>query len=322
MHAILQNAPGGRDSLYWGETALPEPGPGQLRVRVRACGVNRADIVQREGRYPPPADASPILGLELAGEVDALGEGVSGWVPGDALLALVPGGAYAEYALVNADEALAKPAGWSWAQAASVPEAWLTAWLNLIEVGQLQPGQTVLIHAGASGVGAAAIQLARWRGATVVATCGSAEKVAFCQQLGAQQAVNYHEAAFADAVRALGRADLVLDCIGGSYLDAHLSCLKTDGKLVLIGVMGGAQATLNLGLLLVKRISLIGSTLRSQPLARRAALAGQLQQLLPLWDAGTLQWTLDRTFALPDAAQAHAWLEGNQNQGKVVLLAS
>lgn len=322
MHAILQHAPGGRDSLYWGETPLPEPGPGQLRVRVRACGVNRADIVQREGRYPPPADASPILGLELAGEVDALGAGVCGWAPGDALLALVPGGAYAEYALVNADEALAKPASWSWAQAASVPEAWLTAWLNLIEVGQLQAGQTVLIHAGASGVGAAAIQLARWRGATVVATCGSAEKVVFCQQLGAQQVVNYHEAAFADTVRALGRADLVLDCIGGSYLDAHLSCLKTDGKLVLIGVMGGAQAMLNLGLLLVKRISLMGSTLRSQPLARRAALAGQLQQLLPLWEAGTLQWTLDRTFSLPDAAQAHAWLESNQNQGKVVLLAS
>ncbi|AQR64616.1 NAD(P)H-quinone oxidoreductase [Aquaspirillum sp. LM1] len=320
MYAILQNAPGGSDSLYWGEAALPEPGPGQLRVRVRACGVNRADIVQREGRYPPPADASPILGLELAGEVDALGENVSGWALGDAVLALVPGGAYAEYALVNADEALPKPASWSWAQAASVPEAWLTAWLNLIEVGQLHAGQTVLIHAGASGVGAAAIQLARWRGATVVATCGSADKAAFCQRLGAHQVVNYHEAAFADTVRALGRADLVLDCVGGSYLDAHLSCLKTDGKLVLIGVMGGAQAMLNLGLLLVKRISLIGSTLRSQPLAHRAALARQLQQQLPLWDAGLFQWTLDRTFALPDAAQAHAWLEGNHNQGKVVLL--
>lgn len=323
MHAMLQHAPGGADTLYWGETARPVPGPGQLRVRVRAAGVNRADIVQREGRYPPPPGASPILGLEVAGEVDAVGEGVSGWAPGDALLALIPGGGYAEYALVNADEALAKPAAWSWAEAASLPEAWLTAWLNLMEVAHLQAGETALIHAGASGVGAAAIQLARWRGARVIATCGSADKAAFCQALGADAVVNYRETAdLAAAIRALGRADVALDCVGGPYLDAHLQCLNQDGRLVVIGVMGGAQATLNLGLLLVKRIRVMGSTLRSQPLARRAALARALaEHILPAFVRGELRWTLDRQFALPDAAQAHAWVEGNHNKGKVMLQA-
>lgn len=221
------------------------------------------------------------------------------------------------------EAALAKPAAWSWAEAASLPEAWLTAWLNLMEVAHLQAGETALIHAGASGVGAAAIQLARWRGARVIATCGSADKAAFCQALGADAVVNYRKTPdLAAAIRALGRADVALDCVGGPYLDAHLQCLNQDGRLVVIGVMGGAQATLNLGLLLVKRIRVMGSTLRSQPLARRAALARALaEHILPAFVRGELRWTLDRQFALPDAAQAHAWVEGNHNKGKVMLLA-
>ncbi len=321
MRAILQTTQGGADTLYLADAPTPMPSAGQLGVRVRAAGVNRADIVQREGRYPPPVGASPILGLELAGVVEAVGEGCTRFAVGDAVLALVSGGGYADYALVNEAEAIAKPDALSWAVAASLPEAWLTAWLNLVEVGGLVAGQRVLIHAGASGVGAAAIQLAVWRGAEVIATCSGAEKAAFCRALGAQHVIDYQTEDVAKTVRGLGAVHLVLDCIGGETLNANLSTLAQDGKLVLIGIMGGAQAAVNLGLVLVKRLSIVGSTLRSQPLAVRAQLARQLEtQVLPALLAGTLQPTLDRCFPLAEVAAAHAWLEARANKGKVVLV--
>lgn len=320
MRAVLQDAPGSADSLFLGQLACPQPGSGQLLVRVRAAGVNRADIVQREGRYPPPPGASPLLGLEVAGEVAAVGDAVNAFKPGDAVFGLVAGGGYAEYAVLDEGCAIAKPDYLSFAQAASLPEAWMTAWLNLVELAALNKGEAVLIHAGASGVGAAATQLARLRGATAIVTVGSEEKAAFCRQLGAFEAINYRTGSFQDAIKAIGGVDVVLDCIGGSYLDANLNSLKPDGRLIVIGLMGGAAAEFNLGKLLVKRLRVQGSTLRPQPLAVKARLTQCLRDtVLPALQAGHVTLTMDRQFPLGEVAAAHRWLEENRNQGKVVL---
>ncbi|WP_374350325.1 NAD(P)H-quinone oxidoreductase [Chitinimonas sp.] len=316
----MQTAPGGADTLVLGEMDCPQPGPGQLLVKVAAAGVNRADIVQREGRYPAPAGASPILGLEVAGTVAALGDGVSGFAPGDAVFGLVAGGGYAEYALLDAGCAIARPTWLSAQAAASLPEAWMTAWFNLIEQAQLQAGETVLIHAGASGVGAAAIQLARWHGATVLATAGSDDKLAFCRRLGADQVFNYRSGDFADWAKAAGGVDVVLDCVGGNYLASNIASLKPDGRLVLIGLMGGASASIDLSRLLMKRLALKGSTLRPQPLAVKSRLTAALAgQILPALCDGRLQLTLDRSFAWQQVAASHCYLESNANLGKVVL---
>lgn len=320
MQAILQSAPGGADTLYLGETARPQRQSGQLLVQVMAAGVNRADIVQRSGHYPPPPGASSILGLEVAGvviEADA----DSRFQEGDAVFGLIVGGGYAEYAVLDEALAIAKPDAMSWVEAASLPEVWMTAWLNLVQVGQLQAGQNILIHAGASGVGATAIQLARWLGAHPFASAGSADKLAFCQRLGAEQVFNYKELpAFSAKVKEWGGVDVILDPIGASYLAENMASLKQDGRLVNIGLMGGNKAELNLGLLLVKRLSLIGSTLRSQPLAAKARLAQALErEILPALLAGQLQLTLDSSYPWQQAADAHAHMEANANLGKVVL---
>lgn len=320
MLAVLQTRAGDASTLYLGETARPQPGPGQLLLRVHAVGINRADIVQREGRYPAPAGASPLLGLEVSGEVVEVGAGVSGFAPGEAVFGLVGGGGYAEYAMLDASCALRKPDNLSHAEAASLPEAWMTAWFNLIELGQLKANEQVLIHAGASGVGAAAIQLARLHGAQVACTVGSAAKAAFCRGLGAQRAIEYHRQDFACELKAQGGVDLILDCVGARYLDANLHSLRSDGRLIVIGLMGGANAPLDLGRLLVKRLSLRGSTLRAQPEVVKARLSAALRDtILPALTAGQLKLTLDRTFPLAEVRAAHAWLEGNHNLGKLVL---
>lgn len=320
MQAILQSAPGGADTLYLGEVGRPQRQAGQLLVQVMAAGVNRADIVQREGHYPPPAGASPILGLEIAGvvmEADA----DSRFQPGDAVFGLVAGGAYAEYALLDEVLAIAKPDGMSWLEAASLPEAWMTAWLNLVQVGQLKAGSRVLIHAGASGVGACAIQLARMLGAHVFASAGSEAKLQFCREMGAEQAFNYKTTpAFASLVKEWGGVDMILDPVGAAYLAENLSSLKQDGRLVNIGLMGGGKSEINLGLLLMKRLSLIGSTLRSQPLAVKAPLARALADtIVPAILAGSLRTAVDSCFPWQLAAEAHAYMESNANLGKVVL---
>lgn len=321
MRAIVQPAPGGIDTLSLGELPVPVPGPGQLLVRVRAAGVNRADLVQREGHYPPPPGASPILGLEISGEIAGLGRQAEGWQQGQAVFGLVSGGGYAEYALLDADCAIAKPDWLSHAQAAGLPEAWMTACFNLQDVGQLQAGETVLIHAGASGVGAAAIQLGKLLGARVCCTVGSEAKAAFCTRLGADSVVERSQLDFATVLRAQGGADLILDCIGGAYLEANLACLNRDGRLVMIGLMGGVRAEIDLGRLLVKRLTVRGSTLRSQPTAVKAGLARTLAgQIMPALASGRLQLTLDRSFTLAKAGEAHAYLQKNANLGKVVLL--
>lgn len=320
MQAILQSAPGGADTLYLGETDRPQRQAGQLLVQVMAAGVNRADIVQRSGHYPPPPGASIILGLEVAGVVIEA-DGSSRFKEGDAVFGLIAGGGYAEYAVLDEALAIAKPDAMSWVEAASLPEVWMTAWLNLVQVGQLQAGQNVLIHAGASGVGATAIQLARWLGAHPFASAGSADKLAFCRQLGAEQVFNYKELpAFSATIKAWGGVEMILDPVGASYLAENMASLKQDGRLVNIGLMGGSKTELNLGLLLVKRLSLIGSTLRSQPLAAKARLAQALErEVLPALLAGQLQQTLDSSYPWQQAADAHAHMEANANLGKVVL---
>lgn len=320
MRAVLQDGPGDAAALRLGETDTPQPGPNELLVRVHAAGVNRADLVQREGRYPPPPGASPLLGLEVSGEVAALGDGVAGFRLGAPVFGLVAGGGYADYALLDAGCAIRKPAGLSHAEAASLPEAWMTAWLNLVELAALAPGETVLVHAGASGVGAAAIQLAGLFGARAIATAGSEAKVEFCRALGAVAAVNYRTQDFAEAVRAEGGVDVILDPIGGDYLERNVAGLKPDGRLVLIGLMGGTAGRLDLGRLLVKRLSLRGSTLRPQPPAVKARLTDALrEQVLPALLRGEIRSALDRCFPLERVADAHRHLEANLNLGKVVL---
>lgn len=320
MQAILQDAPGGADTLYVGETAMPPRRVGQLLVQVMAAGVNRADIVQRDGHYPPPPGASSVLGLEVAGvvmEADA----DSRFQQGDAVFGLVAGGAYAEFALLDEVLAIAKPDSLSWAEAASLPEAWMTAWLNLVQVGKVKAGDNVLIHAGASGVGACAIQLAHLLGAQPFASAGSAEKLQFCHDMGAVQTFNYKTTPFfARLIKDWGGVDMILDPVGASYLAENIASLKQDGRLVNIGIMGGGKAELNLGLVLMKRLSIIGSTLRSQPLSAKAPLAQALADtILPAILADTLKTTIDSCFPWQQAADAHAYMESNANLGKVVL---
>lgn len=319
MLLVTQSAPGGADTLEIAFAEKPQPAPGQLRVRVLAAGINRADIVQREGKYPPPKGASPVLGLEIAGIVDAV-NGPSRFQEGDAVFGLVSGGGYAEYALLDSSAALPKPDLMSWAEAASLPEAWMTAWFNLVDIAALQPGETVLIHAGASGVGAAAIQLASLLGARVVASAGSEEKRQFCRSLGADEVIDSRQSGFAANLKAQGGVDVVLDPVGAALFDDNIAVLKPDGRLVVIGIMGGSSATLNLGLLLVKRLRLLGSTLRSQPEAVKARLAAALEaEVLPALADGRARVTLDSVYPLAAVADAHRYVEDNRNLGKVVL---
>ena len=319
MQAVVQMAPGGVDTLRLDVVEKPEPAPGQLRVRVLAAGLNRADIVQREGHYPPPKGASPVLGLEVAGVVDAV-NGQSRFQEGDAVFGLIAGGGYAEYALLDSSAAIPKPDMMSWAEAASLPEAWMTAWHNLVDVAGLKPGETVLIHAGASGVGAAAIQLAAMLGCRVIASASSEDKREYCRRLGADETIDSRSSGFAASLKAQGGVDVVLDPVGASLFNDNIAALKQDGRLVLIGVMGGARADLNLGLLLVKRLRVIGSTLRSQPEEVKARLATALEQeVLPALQDGRAQLTLDSVYPLAAVQDAHAYMEANRNLGKIVL---
>lgn len=319
MQLVTQSAPGGADTLDITFAEKPQPAPGQLRVRVLAAGINRADIVQREGHYPPPKGASPVLGLEIAGIVDAV-NGPSRFQEGDAVFGLVSGGGYAEYALIDSSAALPKPDLMSWAEAASLPEAWMTAWFNLVDIAAVQPGETVLIHAAASGVGAAAIQLASMLGARVIASAGSDDKRAYCRSLGAEVVIDSRQPGFAANLKAQGGVDVVLDPVGAALFDDNIAVLKPDGRLVVIGIMGGSSATLNLGLLLVKRLRLLGSTLRSQPEAVKARLTAALEaEVLPALADGRARITLDSVYPLAAVADAHRYVEDNRNLGKVVL---
>lgn len=321
MQAILFDAPGGPEILRYGEAPEPQPGPDELLVRVRATAVNRADILQRRGGYDPPPGASPILGLELAGEVL---QPAGAWRAGDRVMAVVTGGGYAELAAVPADLAMPIPDVLTFEQAAALPEAFLTAHLNLFTLGRLQAGETVLIHAGASGVGTAAIQLARAAGARVFATAGSEPKLELCRRLGAELAINYKAERFDELVRAAtgGQgANLALDFVGAPNWQANLAALAPYGRLMLIGFLGGSRGDLDIGPILGKSLTVAGTTLRRTPLPQKVALTRDFAAFaLERFVSGELRPVIDRSFALADAAEAHRHVEANANAGKVVLV--
>ncbi len=331
MKAILVEKPGGPEVLQLGEAPDPVPGPGEILVRVHAAGVNRADLLQRMGRYPPPPGASPILGLELAGEVVGHGPPVhddASGAPGlpgigAGIMALVTGGAYAELASVPVAAAMEVPRGMSFTAAAAIPEAFLTAWMNLVELGDLAEGETVLIHAGASGVGSAAIQLARELGARVLATAGSDEKLAFCRGLGAEAAIHRHHEDFAEAALAHtgGRGvDLILDFVGVPYWDWNLKALRRGGRLALIGFLGGSRGEVDLGPVMRKNLRVTGTTIRGTPFGTKARVAGDFAGFaLPCFADGRLKPLVDKVFPLAEAAAAHRYMAENRNQGKIIL---
>jgi putative PIG3 family NAD(P)H quinone oxidoreductase len=325
--AIEISSPGGPDVLRAVERPAPEPGAGAVLVRVHAAGVNRPDILQRLGKYPPPAGASDIPGLELSGTVVRVGESADAepprWAPGDAVCALVSGGGYAEYAAVPSRQCLPVPAGVDLVAAAAIPETYFTVWTNLFERGQLKTGDTVLVHGGGSGIGTTAIQLATAFGGRVFATAGSAAKCDACRRLGAEAAIDYNTTDFVSAVAGLtsGRGvDIVLDIVGGDYLARNLQALAMDGRLVQIGLLGGASGALNLAGLMQKRLTITGSTLRARSVEQKAAIARALEQhVWPLLASGVVAPVVDRTFALASAADAHRALESGEVIGKVVL---
>jgi tumor protein p53-inducible protein 3 len=323
MHAIVVKGTPAAPLLVWERVADVDYGPDEVLVAVRATAVNRADLSQARGHYPPPPGASEILGLEMAGVITAVGDNVQDWQVGDRVCALLPGGGYAEYAAVPQGLLLRLPEDWTFAMGTAVPEVWYTAFVNLFLEGNLQPGETVLIHAGASGVGTAAIQLARAAGATVFVTAGAEEKLARCRTLGASLAVNYKEQDFLEAVLAAtdgAGVDLILDPVGGSYLDRNVRALRPFGRLVNIGLLGGGPGEMNVALLLRKRLRIVGSTLRNRPLAEKIAITRQFRERFwPLLVAGELQPVIDRVFPITEAQAAHAYVLQNRNVGKVIL---
>lgn len=329
MRAVLFDRAGDPEVLYIGETSPPSCGPDEVRIAVAATAVNRADLMQRRGLYPPPRGASPILGLEVAGRVLEVGaSAASRFSPGQRVMALLSGGGYAEEAVAPAGQVMPAPEHLSDEESAALPEVFLTAFLNVFILGGLRfekggaTGRVVLVHGGASGVGTAALQLLRVAGATAFCTVGSDERVASCRELGAAAAWNYQSSDFVAALHeaTAGRgADLILDVVGGSYLERNLRCLTLDGKLVCIGLQGGARAELDLALLLGRRLQVIGSTLRALPPERKAQLVRAFsEKALPLFTTGELRPIVDRVLPLESAAEAHRALD-QHHVGKIVL---
>ena len=323
MKAIQVQGEKDNPTLVWGEADEPVCGPDEVLVDVRAAAVNRADLWQARGHYPPPFGASAILGLEMAGVVREVGAAVQTFGTGDRVCALLPGGGYAERVTVPAGMLLRLPADWSFAQGAAVPEVWYTAFINLFDEGALKAGETALIHAGASGVGTAAIQLAVDAGALALATAGSAEKVARCRELGAELAVNYKEADFVAEIMAAtdgAGVDVILDPVGGGYLARNIALLKPFGRLVNIANLGGSKGELDMGRVLGRRLRIVGSTLRGRPAAEKIAITRRFEeQVWPKLADGRLRPIIDRVFPIAEAQAAHAYVLENRNIGKVIL---
>jgi len=324
MHAIVITAPGGPDVLRWMQVPDPAPGPGEVLIDVAASAVNRADLLQRQGFYPPPRGAPPYPGLECSGRIAAAGPGVTGWQAGDEVCALLSGGGYAERVTAPAGQVLPVPAGLNVTEAAALPEAACTVWSNVFQVGGLAAGETVLVHGGASGVGTIALQLARARGALVLCTAGSVEKMARCEALGAHRAISYREEDFAAVVRDFtsgGGAAVILDIMGASYLARNIECLASGGRLVVIGLQGGTRAELDLRALLAKAASVHATALRSRPLADKAAIVAEVREhVWPLVQAGKVRPVIDRVLPMKDAAAGHQVIEAGTHVGKVLLV--
>jgi len=326
MRAIAISQPGGPEVLRVIEREAPSPAPGELLIAVRAAGVNRPDVLQRKGAYPPPAGASDLPGLEVAGTVaggDAAELAVAGWRLGDRVCALVAGGGYAERCTAPIGQCLPVPAGLSDIEAAALPETFFTVWQNVFEIARLQPGQTLLVQGGASGIGVAAIQLAKALGSAVIATAGSDAKCAACVELGADHAINYRTQDFEAEVHRIsgGRGvDVILDMVAGDYVARELRCLADDGRLAVIAVQGGTAATFDAGVLLRKRLAITGSTLRARSVAYKARLAQALRERVwPLIEAGRVRPVIHAVLPATDAAGAHALMESGAHVGKIVL---
>ena len=323
MRYVAIREPGPPDVLVTAEGPLPAAKPGEVLIEVAYAGVNRPDCLQRSGAYPPPPDASPIVGLEVAGHIAALGDGVTEWKVGDDVCALTPGGGYAEYCTAPAGFCLPPPPGLSLAEAACVPENYFTVWYNLFDRIRFAAGEAVLIHGGTSGIGLTAIQLCKAFGAVVFATAGTPEKVAFCRTMGADHALDYKAQDWsAEVWRITGKrgVDVVLDMVGGSYVERNLRCLAPEGRLVQIAFLEGSRVEVDLRHVMMKRLTVTGSTLRASPQARKVALAQALRaQVWPLFAEGRLKVVIQRTFPLAEAVAAHALMESGALIGKVVL---
>lgn len=323
MDSVVFDAPGGPEVLRIGKVSVPAPGAGQVLVAVAFAGVNRPDVVQRQGHYPPPPGASTVLGLEIAGRVVALGKGVDTLHVGQEICALVAGGGYAQYCLAEADHCLPVPDGLPLAEAAALPETLFTVWHNVFERGYAREGETILVHGGTSGIGSMAIKLGRHFGLTVIVTCGGPEKCAAALEIGAAHAIDYKATDFVEEVARItdGRGvDLVLDMVAGSYVPRNMRCLAEEGRHVTIAVQGGAKAEVNMAVVMTRRLTLTGSTLRPRSNLFKALLAQDIaRNVWPLVESGELRPTMDRTFALADAAAAHAHMESGGHTGKIVL---
>ena len=324
MHAVGFSNPGGPEVLEWKEYPEPSPGPGEVLLAVHTAGVNNADLMQRQGRYPPPVGASPVLGLECSGVVEALGSGVTSWSTGDRVCALIAGGAYAEKVVVPADQLLPLPRNLGLLEAAAMPEAACTVFSNLGMNEPLTSGMSLLVQGGGSGIGTFAIQWAKALGASVFATAGSDEKCKRCLDLGAQSAINYRREDFSEAVlrETHGRGvDRILDIVGADYLERHLKCLAQDGRLVIIGSMGSARdSVLGLRQMMVKRLTVAATTLRARPHEQKAAIVRAVRDhVWPLIEAGRIVPVIDKVFSMTDAAAAHSLLASGATVGKVLL---
>ena len=320
MQVIEISRSGGPDVLVLTTRPRPEPKPGEVVIDVAFAGVNRPDALQRIGAYAPPPDASDLPGLEVSGHVAGLGEGVMGWSVGDAVCALTPGGGYAQAVATPAEHCLPVPKGMGLKEAACLPETYFTVWSNVFMRGGLQGGERFLVHGGSSGIGTTAIQLARHFDARVFATAGSAKKCAACERLGAERAINYREEDFVEVMRAQGGADLILDMVGGDYVARNIKALADDGRLVQIAFLQGPKVGLNLAPLMVRRLTLTGSTLRPQSVSAKAAIARDLRdKVWPLLDAGHIAPVMDSSYLLSEAAAAHARMESSAHIGKIVL---
>lgn len=323
MHAIIVQEPGGPQVLQWGETDNPVVGDDDVLLAVTAAGVNRADLLQREGHYPPPRGASPLLGLEVSGTVTGLGAGVTDWGVGDRVVALLSGGGYAEQVAVPAGQLLPAPPNIDLVTAAALPEVACTVWSNLIMVARLQPGDTLLVHGGGSGIGTFAVQFARALGVTVLVTVGSQRKADAALALGADHAINYREADFVQAVRELTDqrgVDVILDVMGASYLDRNLRAVATGGRIVVIGLQGGSKGELDVGRLLARRASIHGTTLRARSSTEKAAIvAGVREQVWPLVENGQIVPVVHEVIPIAQAARAHQAMADGESVGKLLL---
>jgi NADPH:quinone reductase len=323
MKVIEIAAPGGPEQLKTAVRPIPQPGEGEVLVRVEAAGVNRPDVMQRQGRYPPPPGASDLPGMEIAGEIVALGAKVSGLSVGDKIASLLPGGGYAAYAIAAAPLCMPIPEGLKMVEAAAIPETYMTVWTNLFERGGCKSGDVVLIHGGTSGIGTTAIQLAKAWGARVYATAGTEKKARACEALGAVRGIDYKTEDFVEVMRAETKGqgvDITLDMVAGSYVQRNLDIAAVEGRVVTISLLGGSRAEINMGMVLIKRLTLTGSTLRSRTVAQKAAVADAVRKnVWPLLAAGKVRPVIFATFPLAEASEAHRLMETSNHIGKIVL---